>query len=165
MAISRCSLSWWGGLVVAAACHHEPPALAPLPRPALAHYLAARLAAIDSDWKAMATELGSAASAAPDEAMIAVELARAQGRAGDVAAARATIDAARVRWPDHPEVWLAAGDLLAKTAPDDAARAYRKAIGLDADEERAYLGLVRVDPKHAEATLRALTEHVPVCNS
>jgi tetratricopeptide (TPR) repeat protein len=147
--------------MAAAACHHDPPPLAPLPRPALAHYLAARLAATDSDWKTMASELGVAAAAAPGEAMIAVELARAQARAGDLAAARATIDAARGRWPEHPEVWLTAGDLLAKTAPDDAAKAYRRAIELDADEERAYLGLVRVDSKHAEATLRALTDHVP----
>nr|HEX4315689.1 tetratricopeptide repeat protein [Kofleriaceae bacterium] len=143
-----------------AACHHDA-VVEPLPRAAMAHYLAARLDAAGSDWAGMADELAAAAVAAPGEAMIAVELARAQARSGDLRAARATILAARDKWPDHPQVWLASGDLLAKASPGEAAYAYKRAIALDPDEERAYLGLVRVEPDDAEATLRALIHHVP----
>jgi tetratricopeptide (TPR) repeat protein len=148
-------------ITVVAACHHGPEPLAPLPADALAHYLTGRLAAIDGDWPTTARELAAAAAAAPSEAMIAVELARAQAHAGDVHAARATILDARARWPKHPQVWLTSGDLLAKAAPDAAATAYRRAIALDPAEERAYLGLIRVDAEHAEATLRELLERVP----
>lgn len=158
MGTSRCSALLV--IAAAAACHHEVP-VQPLPRAALAHYLAARVDGAGSDWAAMADDLAAAAAAAPGEAMIAVELAEAQAKAGDAHAARATILAARGKWPRHPAVWLASGDLLAKVAPAEAAYAYRRAIELDPDEERAYLGLARVEPASAEDTLRALLAHVP----
>jgi tetratricopeptide (TPR) repeat protein len=74
--------------------------------------------------------------------------------------------AARVTWPEHSQVWLASGELLEKEVPAEAARAYQKAIDFDPDDERAYLGLARIelarnDGKEAEATLRALVAKVP----
>ena len=148
-------------LLALAACHHDPPPLTPLSREAIASYLDARLAAATGDWAGTADDLAAAAAAAPGEPMIAVELARAQAKAGRELAARDTILAARAKWPKHPQVWLASADLLARVSPDEAAKAYRRTIDLDPDDERAYIGLARVHPDDAEQTLRELVSHVP----
>ncbi len=148
-----------------AACHREkPPAqLPPLPHAAYAHYLEGKLASYRDDWKTAAAALAEAAADAPDQPMVAVALARAQAKAKHAAEARATLTRARAKWPSHPEVWLASGDLLAKTAPLEASRAYRKAIDLEPTEERAYLGLARLaqTPAAALAVLRELVARVP----
>jgi tetratricopeptide (TPR) repeat protein len=155
-------------LVVAllAACHHTPRPLPPLPRAAYAHYLEGKLAIYQQDWPAAVAALTAAAQAAPDQPMIAIELARAQAKAGDDAAARDTLKAARHRWDDHAQVWLASGDLLASGYPAEATGAYRRAIELDPDDERGYLGLAKVQAARekfaeAEATLRDLVGRVP----
>jgi tetratricopeptide (TPR) repeat protein len=159
-------------LAALAACHAPPPAApsAPLPRAALAHYLAGHLARGDGDDATAAAELTAAAAAAPDQPVIAADLARAQAKTGDARAADATLAAARRRWPGHPALWLATADLAAAAEDDahrdDARRAYRQVLTLDPDEERAYLGLARLDAAtdrgaELEATLRALVAHVP----
>ncbi len=146
-----------------AACHHaRQVSLAPLPRAAYSHYLAAKLALYKDDAATAAQELAAAAAAAPDQPLIAVEEARALAKAKRPADARAVLEATRHAWPDYAPVWLASGELLEKTAPADATRAYRRAIELERDDERAYLGLARLqDAKDAEATLRALVRRVP----
>jgi tetratricopeptide (TPR) repeat protein len=136
--------------------------ITPLPRAVYAHYLSGRLSAYEGDWDAAADALTRAAAAAPDQPMVAVELARAQMKARRTAAAVATLSRARERWPDHPQVWLASGDLLASGDPTEASAAYLRAIQLSPDDERAYLGLARLQgPEAAEATLRILIAHVP----
>ena len=145
-------------------CAHKPaPApVPPLPRAVFAHYLDGKLSGYGGDWEAAADALAASAAAAPDQPMIAVELARAQMKAKRAAAAVATLAAARKRWPDHPQVWLASGDLLAAGDPAEATRAYLRAIQLAPDDERAYLGLAKLQqPEAAEATLRILIAHVP----
>src|SRR5678816_3942516 len=87
----------------------------------------------------MTCALAAAAAAAPDQPMIAVELARLQMKAKRTGDAIATLARARARWPDHPQVWLASGDLLAASDPGEAGRAYLRAIRLAPDDERAYL--------------------------
>jgi predicted Zn-dependent protease len=146
-------------------CAHKPaapPPVPPLPRAVFAHYLDGKLSAYGGDWEAAADALAASAAAAPDQPMIAVELARAQMKARRAAAAVATLADARKRWPDHPQVWLASGDLLAAGDPAEATRAYLRAIQLAPDDERAYLGLAKLQqPAAAEATLRILIAHVP----
>jgi tetratricopeptide (TPR) repeat protein len=96
--------------------------------------------------------------------MIAVELARAQQRARHTEAARATLAAARARWPRHPQVWLASGDVLAgaEATRPEARVAFRRAIELDPADERGYLGLARLEPPPAAlATLQRLVQRVP----
>lgn len=138
------------------------PADPPLPAPAYANYLAGRLAVHRGDWAAAAAQLAAAAAAAPDQAVVAVELARAQQRARAPGAAQATLAAARARWPTHPEVWRASGDLLAADAPAEARAAYRRAIELEPTSERAYLGLAKLeDPRASLGTLRRLVAKVP----
>src|SRR5262249_46491287 len=52
--------------------------------------------------------------------------------------------------------------LLAASDPGEAGRAYLRAIRLQPDDERAYLGLARLQSAEAaEATLRILIAHVP----
>jgi tetratricopeptide (TPR) repeat protein len=152
-------------IALVAGCHRDKPLapLPPLPHQAYAHYLEGKLAGYRDDWNGAADALAAAATAAPDQPMISVELARAQARAKRDAAARATLDAARVKWPKHPQVWLASGDLLAKAAPADAIKAYRKAIELEPTEERAYLGLAKLEPKPTDAlaVLERLVKKVP----
>jgi tetratricopeptide (TPR) repeat protein len=134
----------------------------PLPRAVFANYLAGKLSAYGGDWDAAADALAESAAAAPDQPMIAVELARAQMKAKRSQQAIATLAAARTRWPEHPQVWLASGDLLAPGDPAGAREAYVRAIRLAADDERAYLGLAKLQsPDAAEATLRVLIAHVP----
>jgi len=138
----------------------------PLPRAAYAHYLDGKLATYAKDWPAASIALSAALAAAPDQPMIAVELAHAQVKAGDLSGAAATLAAARQKWPEHPQVWLASGDALATTATDQAAAAYRRALELQPDDERGYLGLARIElarkhPDVAEAVLRVLVTHVP----
>ena len=60
---------------------------APLVREAYAHYLDGKLAGYQGDWAAAADALAEAAAAAPDQPMVAVELARAQLKAKRNAAA------------------------------------------------------------------------------
>jgi len=145
------------------ACRTPAPApLPPLPHAAYAHYLDARIATLHEDWEGAAKAFAAAAAAAPDQPMLAVELARAQHKAKQDAAAIATLATARRRWPAHEQVWLASGDQLAKASPAEAARAYRRAIALAPDDERAYLGLARLEaPAAALATLRQLVKRVP----
>jgi tetratricopeptide (TPR) repeat protein len=146
-----------------AGCSHpaEVP-ITPLPRPVVAEYLAGKLSAYEGNWDAAADALAQAAAAAPDQPMIAVELARLQMKARRTTDAVATLARARVRWPDHPQVWLASGDLLAASDPGEAGRAYLRAIRLAPDDERAYLGLAKLQAAEAaEATLRILIAHVP----
>jgi len=134
----------------------------PLPREVYARYLEGKLAGYRTDWPAAADALARAAAAAPDQPMIAVELARAQVKAKRAAAAIATLAAARERWPGHPQVWLVSGELLAERDPPLASAAYLRAIQLQPDDERAYLGLAKLQrDAAAEATLRILIAHVP----
>jgi predicted Zn-dependent protease len=153
-------------LAALTACRHGEAPLSPLPRGAYAHYLAGKLALYGGDPGEAATELAAAATAAPDQPMIVVEQARALAKAKRETDARAVLDTARTRWPKRAEIWLASGELLEHTSLADAARAYRTAIQLAHDDERAYLGLTRVqlaqgDAKGGEQTLRALVAHVP----
>jgi len=138
----------------------------PLSRDAYSHYLAGRFAMYGEDYATAVTELAAAAAAAPDQPSIAIEQARALAKAKRVPEARTVLANARLTWPEHSQVWLASGELLEKEAPDEAAGAYRKAIDLDANDERAYLGLARIelarnDGKAAEATLKELVAKVP----
>jgi len=157
MAIFRCSL------VFLLACHHATPiSTAPLPRGAYAHYLAGKLALYKDDPSTAASEFAAAAAAAPDQPAIAVEEARALAKAKREADANAVLATARSKWPEQAQVWLASGELLEKSAPKDAIRAYAKTLELDRDSERAYLGLARLQDEHAsERTLRALVARVP----
>ena len=159
----------------------KPRPLPPLPYVAYARYLDGKLAGYRDEWSNAADALADAAAAAPDQPMVAVELARAQQRAKRPEAARQTLAAARARWPKHPQVWLASGDLLAAigagegraggasgagralaVARAEAMAAYRRAIELDPADERAYLGLAKLEPPaEALATLRRLVRRVP----
>jgi tetratricopeptide (TPR) repeat protein len=152
------------GLGALVACARPAPVrpLPPLPAPVYANYLDGKLAAYREDWEAAADALARAAAAAPDQPMIAVELARMQMNAKRMDAALATLAAARARWPGHPQVWLASGDLLASRAPGEARTAYLRAIQLAPGDEHAYLGLARLQSDAAaETTLRILIAHVP----
>lgn len=129
---------------------------------AYAYYLDGKLAAYRSDWNGAVDSLREAARVAPDQPMIAVELARALSKAKKEIAARETLAAARTKWPAHPQVWRASGDLLAASAKPEAIRAYRRAIELSPDDEEAYLGLAKLqEPADAEQTLRELVDRLP----
>jgi tetratricopeptide (TPR) repeat protein len=160
LVIAVCALGALPGLP---ACSHPATVpVAPLPRAVYAQYLSGKLSAYEGDWDAAADALAVAAAAAPDQPMVAVELARLQTKAKRTEQAIATLSRARERWPDHPQVWLASGDLLAASDPAEAGRAYLRAIQLSPDDERAYLGLARLQSADAaEATLRILIAHVP----
>ena len=152
------------GAVGLGACTHPAPSrpLPPLPRNVYAHYLAGKLAAYEGDWVAAADALTEAAAAAPDQPMVTVELARMQMKAKRRSAALATLATARRRWPEHPQVWLVSGDLLAASDPAEARHAYLRAIQLSPDDERAYLGLAKLQKDGAaETTLRILIAQVP----
>lgn len=152
-------------LVLLLGCRPDkPPApLPPLAHAAYAHYLDGKLAGYRDDWPAAVTALTAAAAAAPDQPMVVVELARAQARAKQDADAKATLAAARLKWPSHPQIWLASGDLLAKSAPAEAIKSYRKAIELEPSEEKAYLGIAKLEtkPEVAMAVLTRLVKQVP----
>jgi predicted Zn-dependent protease len=157
-------------LALAAGCHRtpKPVSVAPLPANAYAHYLAGKLALYRDDPAAAADELRLAAKAAPDQPMIAVELARALAKAKRVAAARDVLVLARKQWPDHAQVWLASGEVLEDAAATrgEALAAYRRAIKLEPTEEGAYIGLARTqqtagDGAGAERTLRSLIKKLP----
>lgn len=148
-------------IAVLAACRKPAPVvpLPPMSHTAYAYYLDAKLAGHRSEWDAAVTSLTAAAKAAPDQPMIVVELARALGKAKREPAAREALALARQKWPDHPEVWLVSGELA---APKDAIGAYRRAIELDPDDERGYLGLAKLEsPGDAETTLRRLVKRIP----
>ena len=139
-----------------------PAPLPPLKHDAYAHYLDGKLAGYRDDWPAAVAALTAAAAAAPDQPMVTVELARAQARAKKDDAARATLAAARLKWPKHSQIWLASGDLLAKSSPADAIKAYRKAMELEPSEEKAYLGVAKLEkPEIAMAVLTRLVKQVP----
>ena len=132
----------------------------PLPPAAYAHYLDGKLHAYREEWPAAADALEAAAAAAPDQPLLAVELARAQHHAKRDA--RKTLELARQKWPKHPLVWVASGELLAAAQPAQAIAAYRRAIELQPSEERAYLGLAKLEKEPAAmATLRELVAQVP----
>jgi tetratricopeptide (TPR) repeat protein len=159
---------WLLVLAMVVACSHaQPPVpMRPLSREAYSHYLEGRFAMYGEDYAKAATELAAAAAAAPDQPSIAIEEARALAKAKRTTEARTVLAKARVTWPEHSQVWLASGELLEKEAPDEAAGEYRKAIEFDPNDERAYLGLARIDlarndGKAAETTLRALVVKVP----
>jgi tetratricopeptide (TPR) repeat protein len=75
--------------------------------------------------------------------------------------------AAQRRWPDEPEVWLGSGALFQDQGQTEAARAaYGRAVELDAQSERGYLGLASTwialrQPRRAEQTWRRLLDAVP----
>lgn len=159
--MTRLALIAATAVLAASACRSPRPAapLPPLPHVAYAHYLDAKLAVYRSDWGVAADALAEALAAAPDQPMIAVELARAQAKAKRDAAARETLAAARAKWPAHPLVWLTSGDLLGGV---EAIRAYRRAIELAPDDERGYLGLAKLErPAEAETILRQLVARIP----
>ena len=146
------------------ACHHPAPVtpLPPMTHQAYAYYLDGKLEAYRSEWAAAADSLTLAAKAAPDQPMIAVELARVQAKAKREAAAADTLAAARKKWPKHAQVWLMSGDLLGAGKRDEAIHAYRRAIELAPDDERGYLGLAKLEgPDESEAVLRQLVEKIP----
>lgn len=147
------------------ACTPAKPPVRPLPpmsSSAYAYYLDGKLAGYRSDWDAAVDSLREAAKAAPDQPMIAVELARALSKAKKDVAARETLAAARKKWPEHPQVWRVSGDLLAGSAKGEAIRAYRRAIELSPDDEEAYLGLAKLQAAgDAEDTLRELVDKLP----
>ncbi len=148
-------------IAMIAACRKPAPVkpLPPLSHTAYAYYLDAKLAGNREDWATAVASLTAAAKAAPDQAMIIVELARALGKAKREPAAREALASARTKWPEHPEVWLASADLL---GPKQGIAAYRRAIELDPDDERGYLGLAKLEaPADAEATLRQLVGRIP----
>jgi predicted Zn-dependent protease len=133
-----------------------------LPRAAYSHYLAGKLALYKDDAATAATEFAAAAAAAPDQPTIAVEEARALAKAKREGDAKTVLAAARQKWPEQAQVWLASGEVLEKSAPQEATRAYGKTIELERDSERAYLGLARLqDATKGEATLRSLVARVP----
>jgi tetratricopeptide (TPR) repeat protein len=157
-------------LALVAACHHtpRPVSVAPLPAGAYAHYLAGKYALYRDDAERAVFELTAAATAAPDQPMITVELARALAKTKQQPAARDVLAKARAAWPDHAIVWLASGEVLEKDATlrKDALDAYRRAIRLDPADERPYLGLARTqlaagDAAGAEKTLRRLVGKLP----
>lgn len=157
-------------LVVAIGCRSPAPArpVPPLPHEAYAHYLAGKMAAHREDFEAAVVALERAAAAAPDQPMLAVELARAQLKTKNPGAAMRTLALARRTWPRHAQVWLVSGDVFAAMAPKikgargDATGAYERAIELAPRDERGYLGLAKLqDDARALATLRRLVERVP----
>jgi predicted Zn-dependent protease len=150
------------------ACSHPKPQVPihPLDRATTSHYLAGRLAMYREDYAIAVTELTAAATAEPEQPAIAILEAQALAKAKRVPDAQHVLEAARAKWPDHSQVWLASGELLEKDQPDVAAHAYQRAIALEADDERAYLGLARLqlarnDGGSAEATLHALVARIP----
>lgn len=151
--------------IALAACTPKKPPVRPLPpmsSSAYAYYLDGKLAAYRADWDAAVDSLREAAKAAPDQPMIAVELARALSKAKKDVAARDTLAAARRKWPEHAQVWRVSGDLLASSAKSDAIHAYRRAIELSPDDEEAYLGLAKLQSADdAEHTLRELVDKLP----
>ncbi len=111
----------------------------PLPADAYSHYLAGQLAAYRGDWTMAATELTAAAAAAPDQPVFGVvELARALAKAKREPEALAVLAKARDVWPEHPEVWLASGDLLGDADKAGAIRAYTRVMELEPDDEHAW---------------------------
>jgi len=159
-------VKWALAFALLVACSHETTVpMRPLGRETYSHYLAGRLAMYREDYATAVTELTAAAMITPDQPQIAILEAQALAKAKRVPEARNVLARARETWPDHSQVWLASGELLEKDLPADAARAYERTIKLDADDERAYLGLARVelarnDGKAAELTLRALVAKV-----
>ena len=154
-------------LALVVACSHQAIVpMRPLGRETYSHYLAGRLAIYREDYPTAVTELTAAAASAPDQPQIAILEARALAKAKHLSEAREVLARARATWPDHSQVWLASGELLEKDLSTEAARAFQRTIELDPADERAYLGLARVelarnDGKAAELTLRALVAKVP----
>lgn len=161
MATFRCSLLLLVSAV--AACHQpRPVAPGPLPRAAYAHYLAGKVALYTDDTDGAIRELQAAQAAAPEQPMVAIELANALAKAKRLPDAQSVLEATRHAWPEHPEVALAWAQVLEKRKDPAAAGAYRRAIELAPEDEQAYLGLARVQPsRDAEGTLKQLVARVP----
>ena len=153
-------------LVLVACSHATTVPMHPLERTTTSHYLAGRLAMYREDYPTAVTELTAAAQLAPDQPAIAILEAQALAKAKRIPEAQNVLAHARQRWPDHSQVWLASGELLEKLRPVDAEHAFERTIELEADSERAYLGLARLqvarnDGNAAEQTLRGLVAKVP----
>jgi tetratricopeptide (TPR) repeat protein len=144
-----------------------PPAPQPISAAAYGHYLRGRLAALDGDDARAADELRAAALAAPRQAPIQVALADALLRAGRRDQALRIIETAQLRFPRDAGVWQESGRIYRRAGRQaDASRAYARAVELDPDDERSYLGLAAVwmarqRPDRAEATCRALLRRLP----
>jgi predicted Zn-dependent protease len=158
----------WGRFTVLnvallAACHGaRAVSPAPLPRAAYAHYLAGKVALYTDHADDAVRELTAAAAAAPDQPMIAIELAHALDKAKHADAAKDVLARTRAEWPEHAQVALAWAQQLEKMQDPQAVAAYSHAIELEPDDEQAYLGLARVQPtRDAEATLQRLVSRVP----
>lgn len=154
--------------LLVASCHStpKPVSVAPLPPAAYSHYLAGKLALYRDDIDGATRELSAAAAAAPDQPMIAVELARALVKAKREDNARDVMLRARTAWPDHAQVWLASGEVLEAKQAKEALHAYRRAIELEPSDERGYIGLARTqeatgDHAGSERTLRSLIAKIP----
>ena len=122
-----------------------------------------KLQAYEGDWDAAADALTEAAAAAPDQPMIAVELARLQMKARRTSRRdRDPVARPRARGPTIPRSGWRRATCSRAGDPGEAGRAYLRAIQLAPDDERAYLGLARLQrAEAAEATLRILIAHVP----
>jgi predicted Zn-dependent protease len=161
------AVSWGRFLLVQlsllAACHApRPVSPAALPRAAYAHYLSGKVALYTDDPDTAVQELTAAAAAAPDQPMVAIELAHALVKAKRPVDAKGVLARTRAAWPEHPEVALAWAQLLEKLADPQARAAYSRAIELAPDDEQGYLGLARVQPTpDSETTLRRLVKRVP----
>jgi predicted Zn-dependent protease len=157
MATFRCSL------LLLVACHSaRVVSPAPLPRAAYAHYLAGKVALYTDSTDTAIQELTAAVAAAPDQPMIAIELAHALSKAKRDPDAKDVLARTRAAWPEHAEVALAWAQQLEKMKDPQAVTAYDRAIELEPDDEQAYLGLARVQPaRDSEATLQRLVKRVP----
>ena len=142
----------------------------PLPADAYAHYLRGRVAALEGDDETAAREFERAAIAAPGEASIAVArvdaLLGARRRRDAESVARRALE----RWPELPEVLLAAGRAYRATrryatAAGILERARSVAKGDEIREAVALeLGEVRIAqerPEHAAAVYRDLIKLRP----
>ncbi len=118
MGTFRCSL------LLLVACHSaRPVSPAPLSRAAYAHYLAGKVALYTDDPDAAVRELNLAAAAAPEQPMVAIELAHALTKARHEGQAKEVLARTRAAWPEHSEVALAWAQLLEKMKDPAAAAA------------------------------------------
>ncbi len=143
------------------------PPPAPLSASAYSHYLRGRVASFEGDQPLAIREFRAATAAAPDQAPILVAFVDALLAADRLTDARRSIEAAQMRWPHEPEIWLASGRIYrALAAHRTAARAFERAIRYAPDDARGYLLLTKArvalsEPAAAEAVLRELIEARP----
>ena len=160
-------------LLSLAACSSTPKPSSPPPAldaDAYSHYLRGRIAALEGDDQTAAREFERAALAAPGEPAIAVALIEALLGARQTEAAERAAERAVVRWPERPEVQLAAGRVYRKTRRFQlAAAALERARAGAKDDELAEaavleLGAVHValeQPERAVALYRQAIEKRP----